>query len=49
MFALAVDGKTTKKGMPNRCWHARWGAPVGKALGYDAVYEPSGQAEAAVA
>jgi quercetin dioxygenase-like cupin family protein len=73
MFALAVDGKATKKGIPNpvrlaviarhhfddvrlpRIPHAlqrmalAMGAPVGKALGYDAVYEPAGQPEAAVA
>jgi mannose-6-phosphate isomerase-like protein (cupin superfamily) len=66
MFALAADGKTSRKGMPNPlrlavianahfddvrlpfppAWMQRaglaLGAPVGRALGYAATYEPRG-------
>jgi quercetin dioxygenase-like cupin family protein len=73
MFALAADGKTSKKGMPSPLRLAviarkhfddvrlpliphtlqraalAMGAPLGKALGYGPVYEPAGEAEAAVA
>ena len=52
MFALAADGKTNKKGMPNPfrlaviapAWLQRaglaLGAPLGRLFGYGATYEP---------
>jgi hypothetical protein len=73
MFALAADGKTNRKGMPNPLRLAvianahfdtvrlpfppaivqriglALGAPVGRLLGYDAVYVPAQPAAPAVA
>jgi quercetin dioxygenase-like cupin family protein len=73
MFALAADGKTNSKGMPNPLRlaviaHAHFddvrlpripvwlqraglglGAPVGRLLGFGAIYEPAGEVAAAAA
>ena len=73
MFALAADGKTNRKGMPNPLRLAvianahfdtvrlpfppallqriglALGAPLGRLLGYEAVYVPAQPAAAAVA
>jgi mannose-6-phosphate isomerase-like protein (cupin superfamily) len=73
MFALAVDGKTNRKGMPNPFRLAviaqahfdtvrlpfppaalqriglALGAPLGRVLGYDAVYAPEGMPAASPA